>query len=1691
MKKLKQLKTSGWFRRGWLLGALLGGMVPLATTTLRADQYDTLRLKYVESLTGGTNYSLADSLIAAEVVSVAKSGSNYWASLNTAPGRTYLWSDLASTTDSSQISAGYGRLYNMALAYVTYGSTLQGNTALLADISNGLDWMNANRYGTTATEYDNWFDWQIGIPQTLDDITALLYSQLSAAQITNYMAAVNKFTPTPQQGTAVGSGGSAATAANLVWQAHVVGVRGCLVKDAAKLALARDALSGVFPYVTNGDGFYVDGSFIQHSTHPYNGGYGASLLQNIAILMTWLNGSTWTVTDPQQTNIVQWVYSNYEPLVYKGAMMDMVRGRGMAMGSNDHAKGQEMMQTILQISQFAPTNDAALMRALVKYWAQADTTINFAANAPLPLMTAAEQLMSDGTVTPLAELLGHYTLAEMDRVVHLRPGWGFGIAMSSKRISNYETINGANLHGWYSGDGMTYLYNGDLLQYGDNFWFTVDPYRLPGTTVDPSQIRADGSGSNYLSTNAWVGGATLDNYGSAGMQLKSYGNSLVAIKSWFMFDNEIVCLGAGIKSTDNRDIETIMENRNLHTSFTNEFSVNGTAMPAVLGWSTNLTNVSWAHLAGSVGGSDIGYYFPLPASVNGLREARTGSQSDITTGYNTNDYTRNYLTLWLDHGTNPVNATYAYVLLPNYSALEVSNYAANPSVSVLTNTVVAQAARDNVLGVTAANFWSDGTNTVDFITSNRKAAVVTSETNRLLELAVSDPTQTNTGAITVTLNRYATALIAADPGVTVLSLSPQIVVSVAVSGAQGRSFQAQFTIARSSTTSGGPWSAPTTWVSGSVPASTDDVVIATSGSGSVYLDGSNTVHSLIINAGARFSMSNNGTNETLMIDGNLANNGSFIRVGGTPAAANTMIFNGTSSLWTGSGNISTNKISVTVNAGATLDISGLTSGLLFQGGTLALTVNGTLVAGTQVINGNLSTSPSFTLAAGGTLVSANVNGITNDSSCTVYNFNAVNLSPAANYVFSGTANQSTLGLPATVNSLTDNNTGGTVTLGQQTTVAASVTLAGGAKLSLPAGTTSTTPMLMIGGVIQSFGTWGNTGSGAAHIDAIHFAGTGRLSVANGPADAAHSTISPATASIPADGVSTQLITVQTYDANSHLLMLGGSTVVISRASGTGTIGSTTDNGDGTYTATVTSLTTIGSGTFTATMIGTAVGTAVGASSSIVTYTAGPPTTAQSTVTASPTIVRADGLATSTITVTLTDVNSNPVSGKTVSLVQSSGPGTPIIGPPSGASDASGAVTFAVKSITVGADYFTATDTTDSVTLPQTVPVLFVSQSGIVSTTNGGPWSLPATWLGGVVPVSTNDVMIATTGVGYVALDGSNTINSMTINAGAQFSLSYNGTNQMLMLNCNLANYGSIMRVGGTPAVASVMIFNGTPSLWTGSGDVSLNKVSVSVNTGTTLDISGCSTGMTFFNGTLAVTVKGTLIAGAQVIAGFGGAANNTFTLSPGGTLTTANVNGITNDSGCTVYNFKITSLSTTANYVFNGTAAQATIGLPVTVNSLTDNNTGGTVTLGQQTTVTTNVTLAGGAKLSLPAGTTSTANALVIGGLLQAAGTWGNTGSGATHVDATHFAGTGRLSVATGSTIPTTPTPISYSVSGTTLTISWPAGYLGWILQSQTNALNHGLGTNWVDVAGTAGVTLTNLTINPVNATMFFRLRYP
>ncbi len=73
-------------------------------------------------------------------------------------------------------------------------------------------------------------------------------------------------------------------------------------------------------------------------------------------------------------------------------------------------------------------------------------------------------------------------------------------------------------------------------------------------------------------------------------------------------------------------------------------------------------------------------------------------------------------------------------------------------------------------------------------------------------------------------------------------------------------------------------------------------------------------------------------------------------------------------------------------------------------------------------------------------------------------------------------------------------------------------------------------------------------------------------------------------------------------------------------------------------------------------------------------------------------------------------------------------------------------------------------------------------------------------------------------------------------------------------------------------------------------------------------------------------------------------------------------------------------------------------------------------------------------------------------------------------------------------TIPTTPTNVVYAVSDGKLTLSWPASYVGWDLQS--NSVSVADATMWFTVPDSSATNQVMLPVDAAEANVFYRLRY-
>jgi hypothetical protein len=72
----------------------------------------------------------------------------------------------------------------------------------------------------------------------------------------------------------------------------------------------------------------------------------------------------------------------------------------------------------------------------------------------------------------------------------------------------------------------------------------------------------------------------------------------------------------------------------------------------------------------------------------------------------------------------------------------------------------------------------------------------------------------------------------------------------------------------------------------------------------------------------------------------------------------------------------------------------------------------------------------------------------------------------------------------------------------------------------------------------------------------------------------------------------------------------------------------------------------------------------------------------------------------------------------------------------------------------------------------------------------------------------------------------------------------------------------------------------------------------------------------------------------------------------------------------------------------------------------------------------------------------------------------------------------------------TTP-QITFGNNSGQINVGWPADHTGWWLQMQTNSIDEGLGTNWVNISGSDATNQIYIPINTVNGSTFFRLVFP
>ena len=383
---------------------------------------------------------------------------------------------------------------------------------------------------------------------------------------------------------------------------------------------------------------------------------------------------------------------------------------------------------------------------------------------------------------------------------------------------------------------------------------------------------------------------------------------------------------------------------------------------------------------------------------------------------------------------------------------------------------------------------------------------------------------------------------------------------------------------------------------------------------------------------------------------------------------------------------------------------------------------------------------------------------------------------------------------------------------------------------------------------------------------------------------ANSTIAASPTSITADGSTTSTITVQLKDASGNNLTSSGGTVTIVKTTGPAlTLSAVTDNGNGTYTATVKGSVT-GTATFTASVGGSAITN--GSNPVTVTLTPGAASLANSTITASPTSITADGSTTSTLTVQLKDAQGNNLtaSGGTVTIVKTTGPTLTL----SAVTDnGNGTYTATVKGSTTGTATFTAsvggsalTNASNPVTVTLAASAatkLAITTQPSTSTASGTAFAQqPVVTIqdaaGNTVTSSTAAVTL-TLSTGTGTLSGTTTVNAVAgVATFSGLSLNLAGTDKVLT-----ASSGALTTATTSPAftitagAATKLAITTQPSTSTASGTAFAQQPVVTIQdaAGNTVTSSTAAVTLTLSTGTgtLSGTTTVNAVAGVATFSG--------------------------------------------------------------------------------------------------------------------------------------------------------------------------------------------------------------------------------
>ncbi|ASZ13140.1 DNRLRE domain-containing protein [Chitinophaga pendula] len=591
------------------------------------------------------------------------------------------WPDI-NYADRSQTNwlpiAHLDRLKPMVLAYTLAGGYYYGNTQLHQRISAALAYWY--RVHPTST---NWYMQQIASPQRIGILLILLRMgkvAIPPGTEDNLLGRMAVEGGRPDQPGSLGSGANKLDIAT-----HWI-YRGCLQKDSAVLSFGVS--QAYYPIVqTTEEGIQYDLSYQQHGKQLYIGGYGSVLLNGEIGVALYTVGTRYALAGGQLSLLSRFALQTYLAVIRGQYAHYNTMGRSI---SRTNAIRQAGTQWVTNMKVLDPAHAAAYDTAISRL-----SGVQPAGYGVRPAHT-------------------HYWTS--DYSLHIRPGYSFDVRMVSTRTLRNENGNGEHLKGYFLADGATNLSTVGGEYY--NIFPAWDWAHIPGVTAPVLSNLPLPAAWGTAGTVAFAGGVSDSLYGVSAYAYadNNYSINTSARKSWFYFDDEIVCLGANIQSTASAPVHTTMDQCLLNGAVT--VLQGGQVASFTNGTYSYNNNLRWLTHAG------VGYYFPGGGQVRLSAGEQAGTWKSINNTSVADTVRKQVMKLWLDHGSQPAGAAYAYILLPGKGSAAAMQAYDTTRIRVYANTDSMQVVQHRTLGIWQLVFYKAATFTAGDMSIQAEAGCV-------------------------------------------------------------------------------------------------------------------------------------------------------------------------------------------------------------------------------------------------------------------------------------------------------------------------------------------------------------------------------------------------------------------------------------------------------------------------------------------------------------------------------------------------------------------------------------------------------------------------------------------------------------------------------------------------------------------------------------------------------------------------------------------------------------------------------------------------------------------------------------------------------------------------------------------------------------------------------------------------------